>query len=402
METTQITNQRVVLVDALRGFALFGIFVVNSAMMASPYQALGLMDPSFTDPLSRTVRWVCAFLFEAKFYLLFAFLYGYSFTLQVDAAARRGAAFRPAFLRRLLGLVLLGITHAVLFYPGDILLPYAVLSVLLLRWQGLSSAQALRRAGWLALTTCVVWLGFCALMWQAGPMDPRTLDSAEKVNAHAAALMYSSGWVATVVQNAQAWSRDVAWQALLVQGPWVLLMFLLGMVAGRRTGLDSAQDSAARLNRLAGMGLLPACVGAAIYASTSESSADLRWQLLGYVIGLLSAPALSLVYGVAFLRLWQSRWGERLAAWLAPAGRMALSNYLLQSVACAFVFTGWGLGWVAAVPPALVLALVLVFFGLQMCVSRWWLQRYDYGPVEGLLRGLTWAQWPRWRGRPGD
>ena len=125
-------------VDALRGFALFGILVVNIGVFASPYYGSGVVDPAFGRPLDLAASWVFGLLFETKFYLLFSFLFGYSFTLQMAAAERGQAAFLPRFLRRLAGLAALGAAHAVLFYHGDILLTYAILGLLLLCCRTLS------------------------------------------------------------------------------------------------------------------------------------------------------------------------------------------------------------------------------------------------------------------------
>ena len=83
-------------VDALRGFALFGILVVNIGVFASPYYGSGVVDPAFGRPLDLAASWVFGLLFETKFYLLFSFLFGYSFTLQM-AAAERGGGFPAAF-----------------------------------------------------------------------------------------------------------------------------------------------------------------------------------------------------------------------------------------------------------------------------------------------------------------
>ncbi|CFL92133.1 Predicted membrane protein [Bordetella pertussis] len=92
--------------------------------------------------------------------------------------------------------------------------------------------------------------------------------------------------------------------------------------------------------------------------------------------------------------------GARLARWLAPAGRMALTNYLLQSLVCAVLFTAWGLRWVGTLAPLSVLGLAVLVFALQLPWSAWWLRRHAYGPVEWLLRALTLARWPAWRIEP--
>lgn len=97
------------LIDGLRGFALFGIIIVNVGFFASTW--FGLSDPDFDGFGSDATRAFVAFFFESKFYLLFSFLFGYSFTIQLDSAVRRGAPFARRFSRRLLGLFLLGLAH---------------------------------------------------------------------------------------------------------------------------------------------------------------------------------------------------------------------------------------------------------------------------------------------------
>src|SRR3989344_4484176 len=106
-------------IDALRGFALLGILMVNAGSFASTYFGVGVSDPAFSRPVDHAVRWLVSFFFETKFYLLFSMLFGYSFALQMDAARRTGSAFVPRFLRRLLGLALLGVAHAWLLFAGD-------------------------------------------------------------------------------------------------------------------------------------------------------------------------------------------------------------------------------------------------------------------------------------------
>jgi uncharacterized protein len=121
------------------------------------------------------------------------------------------------------------------------------------------------------------------------------------------------------------------------------------------------------------------------------------WELPGLAADLLTAPLLSMSYAAAFLLALRTRRGGRIGAWLAPAGRMALSNYLMQSVACAFLFTAWGLRLFAAVSPLAAFGMAVAIFAAQLPLSAWWLRRHAYGPVEWFLRALTLGAWPAWR-----
>ena len=390
------SQPRLAQVDGLRGFALFGILMVNSHMIASPYLANGLADPGFSSPLDLAVRWLVAFVFETKFYLLFSFLFGYSFTLQMASAERSHAAFVPRFLRRLAGLALLGVAHAVLFYPGDILVAYGLLGLLLLRARRLDPGPALRRAGWLLAVAAGLWLllGLFALWappWSAADDLPYLADAQAAVGAYRGSL------ASTIAQNVREWTGTVWWQLMLVQGPFVLVMFLVGYALGRREALAHPWRAPRRLWTWMVLGALPGLAGAMLYASSGQPAAAPAWKLLGLSAGLFTSPLLSLSYACAFLLAWRTPWGQAIGARLAPAGRMALSNYLLQSVLCAFVFTGWGLRQVAAVPPLGVVGVALAIFALQLPLSAWWLRGHAHGPVEWLLRALTLAAWPAWR-----
>ncbi|RYF69272.1 MAG: DUF418 domain-containing protein [Comamonadaceae bacterium] len=400
MHTAAQSQARLAHVDALRGFALFGILVVNSQMIASPYYAHGLADPAFSGALDLAARWAVAFVFEAKFYLLFSFLFGYSFTLQMAAAERSQAAFAPRMRRRLAGLAVLGLAHALLFYPGDILLAYALLGLLLLAWRGLDPSRALRRALWIGGAAATAWLllGLFALWAPWGAAD----DAPFVADAQGAIAAYGGGLRQTLLRNAQDWAGSVAWQLMLVQGPFVVAMFLVGHALGTRQALADPWRGPGRLRKWLGIALLPGLAGAFFYAGSGQPASDASWKVLGFAVGLLTAPLLSLAYACAFLLAWRTGPGQRMGAWLVPAGRMALSNYLLQSLLCALVFTGWGLGLAGAVPPPAVLGLALAIFAVQMPLSAWWLRGHAHGPIEWLLRALTLATWPHWRRPAGD
>jgi uncharacterized protein len=125
-------NTRLLNVDALRGFALLGILVVNIWAFADPYYASKSTNPTYDSGVDHGVRFIVGLLFETKFYLLFSFLFGYSFTLQMAAAERAGSAFIPRMLRRQGGLLVIGLAHGALLYYGEILSTYAILGLVLI------------------------------------------------------------------------------------------------------------------------------------------------------------------------------------------------------------------------------------------------------------------------------
>ena len=183
-----------------------------------------------------------------------------------------------------------------------------------------------------------------------------------------------------------------------MQAPCALAMFLYGLAAGRRELAARLDDYRPLLRRLRTVGFsigLPAALALGANAMRPVSEAVQLWVL---ALSLLTAPLLTLAYAATALP-WFARGGARIAAWLAPAGRMALSNYLLQSAAMAWLFTGYGFGLMGRVSPAAVAGIALALFAAQLWLSRLWLQRHAYGPLEWLLRALTIGAWPR-NGKP--
>lgn len=386
---------RIADVDALRGCALFGILVVNICAFATPWFGLGLTDPAFHGGVDRATHFLVALLFETKFYLLFSFLFGYSFTLQMQAAARAGAPFAPRMLRRQTGLWLIGILHAVILFHGDILTTYAVLGIVLLALHRCGERAALSLALMLVGACVAFW---AALAWLQG-MQPA--DGAEHAVAMAqkaaAALAAYRGTPASVVAQHVRELGEIWIVLLLVQAPCALAMFLCGLAAGKRELLLHAADYLPLRRRLQWAGALAGLPGAAFYAWTSVYGDSQAWQVAGLAVGLATAPLLAGAYVAIALALFERLRDGGLHALLADTGRMALSNYLLQSTVCAWLFLAYGARLMGSVSPLGALALAAAIFGLQLPLSRWWLRRHAYGPVEWLLRALTIAAWPRWR-----
>ena len=387
-------------IDALRGFALLGILMVNAGSFASTYFGVGVVDPAFSRPVDHAVRWWVSFVFETKFYLLFSLLFGYSFALQMDSAARSGNAFVPRFLRRLLGLLLLGLAHAWLLFAGDILVTYALLGVLLLAWRGLKPVAATVLA--LALLGMVAG-GWGLLAWLVAHVPPIEVPVAElHAKAQQAAQAYRASALGAIAQRGRDMADGVWFVLVFVQGPCALAMFLLGLAAHRSGFLARVAQQPARLRRWMAWCLPVGGAGALFYATAQVGTSSVQQPehvvLAALAVDLATAPFLT--FGYVALLLWLLQHGpvgQRLGAALEPAGRMALSNYLLQSLVGATVFTAYGFALVGRVAPWLVVLGVFTLYGAQLAWSRRWMATHAYGPVEWWLRAFTLWQWPAWR-----
>ncbi|QDW62059.1 DUF418 domain-containing protein [Oerskovia sp. KBS0722] len=384
-------GRRLADVDALRAFALLGILTVNVWAFADPYYATASGNPAFDGPLDHAVRFGVAALFETKFYLLFSFLFGYSFTLQMASAERDGVSFVGRMLRRVLGLAVLGAAHGVALYSGEILVVYAGLALVLLVSRNMTPRRAVVLGSALLAAVAILWVGLGVLQLAAGyPAAPSGAGAGEAL-AKATAFGGDAGEMFTFTAGHRT---EVLAAIVLLQGPSALAMFFFGFAAGRRELFARTLPRAA-VRWALGLGLTLGLAGGIFYAWTVVRAPGGGLETLAFGVGQLTAPFLTAAYVVGCLALF--RRSPRVRDTLAPAGRMALTGYVGQSVVLAFVFTGYGLGLVDQVEPVAVLGLVAVVYAAQLVVSRWWLGRHAYGPLEWLLRWVTNGRRPRWR-----
>ena len=392
--------ERIELVDVLRGFALCGILFVNIMWFKAPggFPGIGYEE----TPLNRAAVAAVTILAQGKFFTLFSFLFGWGFATQFLRAEARGATagFAPLFLRRLLILGLIGAVHAVLLSEGDFLLLYALVGLLLLPLRSTRPEILLRWAKWILALLAAVWL----LMFGALALGRAFPDGAEEIAASDRELeesFRSEGQATTAAYLDRAPVRVVAKRIenygrnawiLLLLGPVVLAMFLLGVAAGRNGLLHRASEHQVLLRRIRNWGLVIGLPLALLCAAGLDRLPTLSALVCLQLNSVLAGPLLALAYCASITRLWQRPHWQRWLRPLAPLGRMALTNYLLQSLIANVLFYGYGLGLARRVSPSLALLIVLAILAGQLVISGWWLRRYRFGPVEWLWRALTYGR----------
>ncbi|APU12115.1 MULTISPECIES: DUF418 domain-containing protein [Actinoalloteichus] len=366
-------------IDALRGFALLGIFAVNITFMASAYPANLVDDPAFAAPLDDTARFVVAALFSMKFYLLFSFLFGYSFVFQMEAAQRAGQGFGGRMLRRIGGLFLIGAASLILL-GGDILTTYALAALVLLAMHRVRDVVALR-------TAC----GIYAVVVTSLVTSALFLDRSAFVPAHDEALVNAAaqtqgmlGPFADIVRGNIDGLGFHAVQAISLQGPTALAMFLLGMVVARRGVLATLTGNEPVLRLIQLIGFPIGLAGGVTYAALGAHA-----DTLATAVSVATAPFLAAAYLATLVRAMHSPRIAWLRSLLAPAGRVALTNYLMQALIGVALFNGIGLGLAGQMSPPLLLAMTVAVFMVQVAASIWWLRSHRYGPAEYLLRWIT-------------
>lgn len=386
--------------DVLRGFALFGILLVNFEYFSRPIVSIALADEVTPSGVHALAAFLVQWLAEGKFYSLFSMLFGAGFALMMLRADADGGSGTGRYLKRLIGLLGFGLAHALLVWSGDVLLVYALTAFVMLLFFRRTPVRRLWK--WalvlIAVPMLVMWIGLAGMT--AAGLAPDGGESAiadirqaeaeiEAMAAEAARINAVGSYGESVVQRV----RDVEFSlsSFLFWIPPVLGYFLLGRWLLAAGPLDRPTDHAGFFRRWRLLGL----------ATGLPISAYAVWQLqglgmfvptLGLALGTTAATVGALLLTLGYLSIVVPN--AHRFAFLAPAGRMALTNYLCQSLVWTLVFYGYGLGLWGQVPRAAMLLLAVVFFALQLAVSRWWLARFRFGPAEWLWRTWTYGHRP--------
>lgn len=360
----QPVQSRIAVLDVLRGFALFGVLLVNMLDFSGSALRVNTLGERGTE-IDQIIDISIAFFALTKFYLLFSLLFGIGFAVQMRRVEGSGRSFTGFYLRRLLILFVIGMAHAVLLWDGDILRLYAVAGVLLLWVRSLSTRLLLGAA-------LIVTLA--GLLYFATVPDFTQMSTMAKTSA---VELYRTGSYPELVSYRL--NQNVI---LDIQIPMVLVMFLLGLVIGRSGVLEDSTRYEPVLRRAWKWLLLVGLVGNVLLLV--GYAAALSWAIsVGIHIG---APALAATYAC-----WVLLNANRLRA-LAPVGQMALTNYLTHSLICTSLFYGYGFGLYDQVSPTITLLLVLVIYGTQLVLSKQWMARFRFGPAEWLWRSLTYGK----------
>lgn len=406
-------SERIETMDVLRGFALLGILLMNIEGMAGPlFQSFSGLDPALTGA-DRTADALIYILVQGKFYTLFSLLFGMGFAVMSSRAEARGQPFAGVYWRRSLVLLVIGVIHGLLIWSGDILLIYALLSFFLLAFRNVSARWLPWLAGlaYLASSGMMLLLGLLGSMMQLEPgaaaqWNQEMAKAGVEMNAMLEGQRQAYG-AGTYLEAVAQRARDVGFMLsnLLFIGPTVFGMFLFGTWFVK-SGAIAAPQGHPRLFAFLRWGALP--LGLALmllsfwmeptarfdninlhsstaFAASSIGSVLMAFGYLGWIVkGVRSAASAPLLH------------------WLAPAGRMALTNYLMQSIVCTLIFNGYGLGYLDQLPRAWQVPFVFGLFLIQVLCSRWWLARFRFGPAEWVWRSLTYLRPQPMRANPAS
>ena len=385
----QTQTNRIEVVDALRGLALCAIVIVHCFEHYNLYY-IPESAPQWLTALDKEVWNTTWFLLAGKAFSTFSLLFGFSFFIQLDNAARRGMPFRGRFVWRMFLLLLFSQFHS-LFYNGDILLLYSVMGLLLVALCRLSTRVVLTVAVIMILQP-LEWIRLlCALL------DIPFLDYGNHWLTYAklAKPVMESGNVWEVIASNITYGQLYGnlWQIENGRIFQIGGLFLFGMVAGREQLFRNTPASIRRWKWLvlwAAILFVPFHIARSTYPAWVEGCSRLAMPL-DIALPSISNFLLMVVLVGLFTLIWYDRGeGFKFQRLFIPYGRMSLTNYILQSIIGVSLFYGFGLGVYRYTGATVCLLIALGIFTLQLLFSRWWLGRHRQGPLEWVWKKLTW------------
>ena len=376
--------QRDIAPDVLRGFALFGILVVNIQFMGldSVEGARGDWVSGFANG---SATFIIASIFAGKFYLIFSFLFGYSSNYIIrDERSNRGRWVKRCFL-----LIAIGILHFTFLWHGDILFIYGLFGLLLIPF-------FFRQERTLKIWTRIVFIGtstliliVAALVLVAEKYFPE--ESAQpSIASELDNVLLSGTFLEAILARLEVWVFGVL-TGIFLQGGLAFAAFLVGLRLARTNYLSSPIDSE-KNSQLIRRGLLfgtPIQITAAVILVRNEQSATPSEgiYLLSLFASFLAAPLMSVVYIGILRKLVEDK--PQLVSWMIPAGKMSLTVYISQSVLTSMIFGPWGLGLFQELSTWQILLLALLIWLFLVYLSSLWLKKFKQGPLERVVNVLT-------------
>ena len=394
-------NQRIATLDIVRGFALLGMLIVNMPGFSASFfaEADGSdLWPSLLDQRAALLR---EMLFSGKFNSMFSLLFGIGFTIQLGRLLEREPERAVAiYSRRLLALLAFGLVHTIVFWNGDVLHIYALLGFGLLLLRNVSD-----RVVYALIGACLLYPAVSATL-RVFVMTPDVLATQVlqmQIWAASNNLAYGQGSFLTAAlehaREAVYFYTDpfMLWGAVgfYVQ---ITTTMLIGFLIGRNGWVRRIPELMPWVKRVQWWALGVGGVCTLIFGILGQLDHPPAPSLAKVVVGItysLSRLGMAMFYVLTIVRVAQMpSWQRRLGS-MAAAGRMTLTNYLMQTLIATTIFYGWGFGlWNKVGPAAGLLLAFAIFFIIQLPLSVWWLRRFQYGPMEWLWRLATYGHRP--------
>ena len=390
-QATAITpKKRINSIDALRGFALFGILMFH-CMEHFDLMIIPELESPFWQKIDNGVYEIIAFLFAGKAYAIFSLLFGLSFFMQMDSQADKGIDFRLRFIWRLTLLLMLGYLNG-LIYMGEFFVVYAILGVFLVPLFKVPTK-------WLIPVVILLFLQipdiitFVSALSGSMPNEPTSLVTYMDELYEECAQLFIHGSFSDVLQF-NMWKGQFAkllWVFNNARYPQLIGLFIVGMLIGRY-GIHKSEEKIIKYSNKAlpysiaffllfySIVLLLPYLGVEGFALRAGTTLFKAYANLGMMV----------MYVSGFMLLYYKTKASKGMDKMAPVGRMSVTNYMMQGFIGVPLFYGFGLNLAIELSFLQCLLVGLIIYAGQVIFSNWWIKRYYYGPVEWLWRTLTW------------
>lgn len=382
------TAERALMPDLLRAFALFGIAVVNVTAFSQPV-ASGFYGPALEHPADQAAFFSMAGLFMMKSYPLFSMMFGAGLAYQLGAAERAGKAFAPRYFRRMAALFALGVLHFIFFWIGDILMVYSLLGCLLFVMRDVSVKVLVRVGVALIALNTLLLLALGGMMWALETLTPEAMSEIGYEEMDAASMKalgegsfgeaagYRLGLLSVMVPS-----------LIFQQGLSVFGFFCFGLAAVKSGIIDQPMAPLWKMARrvLLPIGLTGSLVGAwvLLHADSAIDSAFLFGSAI--IMGFSAFSALGYAGLIAGLSGGEPGPVRR---FLAKAGSASLTAYLFQSAVFCLIFTAYGLGQFGRMSAAEAIGVAALIGLTSLAFTGLWRSFAPRGPMEVLLRRVT-------------
>ncbi|MBM7421325.1 MULTISPECIES: DUF418 domain-containing protein [Chryseobacterium] len=392
------SKQRILILDVLRGIALLGICLANYP----EFSLYSFLDSSVTDimptaGIDRIVRYFQYIFIDGKFYTLFSILFGIGFSIILSNAEQKGKNGLHIFYRRMAVLFLFGLFHLIFLWAGDILILYAFLGLFLPLFRNATNRSLLVGAG--VLLALPIFIDALTELFGWNPAAPAINATTYFHSQFGITNETFPVWLVEKQSYIDVLKFNIAGSFIRMQefiegnrAFKVLGLFLLGLYIGRNKLYADIEKNKGLFKKVRFFGFLVGLPITLLYAFSAMNGHP--WSLTVHsVLYSFSILPLSLAYATAIC-LWYIQQKQHKAFRIfATPGRMALTNYIMQSVFGIIIFYGIGFELGASVGLVYVEFIAIGVFIIQILYSHWWLHKFQFGILEWIWRMLTYKKW---------
>ncbi|MCD5415189.1 MAG: DUF418 domain-containing protein [Clostridiales bacterium] len=389
------SNQRIEIIDIIRGFALFGVLIANMSL----FKSLALFFPKspleYESVANMWHAWGLTLFVQGRFFVIFSFLFGLGFYIFMNRAETKGFKVSKLFSRRMLGLLVMGFLHLAFIWTGDILLAYSIAGLFMMSLRKKSSKSIIK---WIVIlfVVAIIFMSIVHSMQYINQtfnsVNPEALAS-WKQNVHDS---MASG---TYLQILSMRFKNEMLVALIIILPYIVTivmpLFLMGFYVGKKRYFERVPELLLGFKKIwrisSLLGVLGSIALVLLEIHTFHYSSlimIISLSLLRYFSGIIVGT----FYITSLVLLFNNKKLAKLINGFSHIGKMALTSYLMQSFICVLIFYGFGLGFFGKVSLIEGTIISLVILIIQVYASKLWLNYYKYGPFEWLWRMFTYGK----------